>query len=214
MTQRSGVSRAERRRLETRAELVRTAQEVFVERGYHATRIGDIVGRMGAGQGTFYRYFDSKRDALDAVLESLLERVRKAFTEDNAPDAIGSLEEYRQRAGLIVDQIFGLADEEMDLVRFLAFELASVDRAAVGQLLVLSSVFEAVIADYYRAGIERGYFRADVDLAAAATATLGIGVGGLLMVLKDPSDADARRAYRDTIVEFIVRFAARDPRGA
>lgn len=203
----SAISRAERRRLETRAELVRAAIDTFVERGYHPTRISDIVGRFGAGQGTFYRYFDSKRDVLDAVLESALGRLHEVFGAQNAPERIGSLAEYTERAGDILDRVEQLADEERALVRFLALELPSVE-GAVPHLLSLSSVFETVFAEYYRAGIQRGYFRADIDVPAAATATVGLGVGFALTLLRYPSDPGLRRNYRATMLNFILRYAA------
>ena len=40
--------------------LLRAAVDAFGARGYHATRVSDIVGRAGVAQGTFYLYFKNK----------------------------------------------------------------------------------------------------------------------------------------------------------
>lgn len=56
----------------TRASLIEAAREVFAERGYLEATIGDITAAADVAHGTFYTYFESKRDlfreALDAVL--------------------------------------------------------------------------------------------------------------------------------------------------
>src|SRR5688572_19353041 len=49
--------------LRRRSELMQAAVTLAAEQGFGRTRISDIVGRVGVGQGVFYWYFDSK-DAL------------------------------------------------------------------------------------------------------------------------------------------------------
>lgn len=47
--------------------LLDAGREVFVERGYHGARVGDVVAAAGLSRGAFYRYFEDK-DALARVL--------------------------------------------------------------------------------------------------------------------------------------------------
>jgi AcrR family transcriptional regulator len=49
--------------LKRRSELMQAAVALAAEQGFGATRVSDIVGKVGVGQGVFYWYFDSK-DAL------------------------------------------------------------------------------------------------------------------------------------------------------
>jgi len=48
----------------TRERLLRAAREAFGELGFVATRVDDIVEQAGVGHGTFYRYFEDKKDVL------------------------------------------------------------------------------------------------------------------------------------------------------
>ncbi len=43
------------------------AREVFLERGYHATKVEDIADAAGVSRASFYTYFPSKRDVLLAL---------------------------------------------------------------------------------------------------------------------------------------------------
>jgi AcrR family transcriptional regulator len=56
----------------TRERLKAAARDVFVEKGYHRTKVVDIIERAGCGHGTFYDYFKSKDDVLMAILSELI----------------------------------------------------------------------------------------------------------------------------------------------
>ena len=53
----------------TRERLLVAARESFADLGFASTRVADIVALAGTSHGTFYTYFDGKRDALLALTE-------------------------------------------------------------------------------------------------------------------------------------------------
>jgi AcrR family transcriptional regulator len=74
------------RRKEARpAELLAAALELFVERGYAATRLEDVAKRAGVSKGTVYLYFPGKEDLFKAVVREglvpLLERGERMLAE-------------------------------------------------------------------------------------------------------------------------------------
>jgi AcrR family transcriptional regulator len=62
--------RFERRKEARTGEILAAALEVFVERGYAATRLDDVAQRAGVSKGTVYLYFDSKEELFKAVIRS------------------------------------------------------------------------------------------------------------------------------------------------
>lgn len=59
-----------RRRKDARpAELIAAALDLFVEKGFAATRLDDVAARAGVSKGTLYLYFDSKEALFKAVVE-------------------------------------------------------------------------------------------------------------------------------------------------
>jgi AcrR family transcriptional regulator len=56
----------------TRALLLDAARHVFEEKGYLETRIGDITEAADVAHGTFYTYFESKRELFREVVEILV----------------------------------------------------------------------------------------------------------------------------------------------
>lgn len=57
---------------ERKEELITTAGHLFLENGYDQTSVSDIVKAIGVAQGTFYYYFKSKTDILEAVSEQMV----------------------------------------------------------------------------------------------------------------------------------------------
>jgi len=74
------------RRKEARpAELISAALDLFVERGFAATRLEDVAARAGVSKGTLYLYFPSKEDLFKAVVRGgivpAIERAEKQFED-------------------------------------------------------------------------------------------------------------------------------------
>ena len=49
-------------------EIIAAALELFVERGFAATRLDDVAAHAGVSKGTLYLYFESKEDLFKAVV--------------------------------------------------------------------------------------------------------------------------------------------------
>ena len=61
------------RRKEARPEeITAAALELFVERGYAATRLEDVAARAGVSKGTLYLYFTNKENLFKAVVREVL----------------------------------------------------------------------------------------------------------------------------------------------
>ncbi len=59
----------------TRKRLLDSAMAVFGEKGYHATRVDDIVAHAKTSHGTFYLYFANKEDLLRALVAEAAKEV-------------------------------------------------------------------------------------------------------------------------------------------
>lgn len=68
----------------TRSRLVAAGEEVFGRRGYHDASIAEITQGAGVAQGTFYLYFEGKRDLLRAVVEERGHELRATLAQATA----------------------------------------------------------------------------------------------------------------------------------
>jgi len=55
---------------ETRARILEAAVTVFASKGYHDTKVDDIVAESNTSKGSFYFYFPSKQDIFLALVDT------------------------------------------------------------------------------------------------------------------------------------------------
>ncbi len=68
-------SRRERRKEARPGELLEAALDLFVEKGYAATKVDEVATRAGVSKGTLFLYFPSKEELFKAVVrESIVGR--------------------------------------------------------------------------------------------------------------------------------------------
>jgi TetR/AcrR family transcriptional regulator len=74
--------RRERRKDARPGELLEAALDLFVEKGFAATRAEEVAARAGVSKGTLFLYFPSKEELFKAVVrENIAGRVREGFEE-------------------------------------------------------------------------------------------------------------------------------------
>lgn len=199
-------SRAERKKAELRREIVDAAFDCFAEQGYHATGIADIAKRLGIGHGTFYRYFENKRDIVEHVIDDLIARIEGALTEENAPDAVHTLEEYRVQSGRIGERLDQIFTEDPRIPRMLLVDAPGIDKDMADRILGFFEEATALTAAYLSHGVERGYLTPDLDVDNTARAINGMIVGSVITALQNPGadHADLAEAIRRVMYDGIA----------
>lgn len=135
---------------ETRNRILEAAVQVFASKGYHDTKVDDIVNQSQTSKGAFYFYFPSKQDIFLALVDSfadLLEsRLRERLSKETSGTArveaalrvcLETFGQYRALAKIALVQATGLGA---------AFEQK---RQAVNQrfIAIVRENLEAAVAD-------------------------------------------------------------------
>lgn len=84
-----------------REQVLRHAKRLFARKGYHRTNIADIIARAGIARGTFYLYFENKRDLFDELLQQVLNelrvRIQRLRMGPEEPDPVNQLRNNLKR---------------------------------------------------------------------------------------------------------------------
>ncbi|MFI4998992.1 MAG: TetR/AcrR family transcriptional regulator [Reyranellales bacterium] len=158
------------RRPEDRApEIARAALELFVTRGFAATKLEDVAKAAGVSKGLPYLYFKNKEELFKAVITEAIDGpLMKAIefvdayqgsTEDLFRDLIAKFREFAESpVGGVVKLILAEAGNFPDVARFYCSDFEVRGRELFAKTL--------------RRGVERGEFRplSDIDAAAIVVA--------------------------------------------
>ncbi len=136
-----------------RMELVGAAEELFREKGCEQTSVSDIVKKVGVAQGTFYYYFDSKDDVLDAVLDHYL----KDHLEKTIREIVEGPGNARQRLQQVVDATLKFQAEEKNMIEFLHADKNLVSHQKY--MVKVRDTLMPLLARLLQEGIDDGQFK-------------------------------------------------------
>lgn len=89
------LGRRERKKLQTRDEILRAAMKLFAERGYHGTTVAEIAEAADIALSTLFAYFPSKEDIVFYDFPRLQSTLREAL--EGSPDVLHGFREWVSR---------------------------------------------------------------------------------------------------------------------
>lgn len=144
---------------ERRQEIITTAQQLFMSKGYEATSVSDIVKEIGVAQGTFYYYFESKEDVLEAITVSMVEELHAHILVITEDPSLEPIEKWKRAIIASSDYKIGRRNEMLELLKAnktinnyqLRERYRQLSRDKISQLFV----------DIIKEGIQAGLFHTD-----------------------------------------------------
>ncbi|MEW9502820.1 TetR/AcrR family transcriptional regulator [Jeotgalibacillus marinus] len=136
---------------ERRNEILDAAEMLFYTKGYPVTTVNEILQKVGIAKGTFYYYFKSKEEVMEAIVMRFINigvEAAKAIAADpnlKAPEKIFQIlmAQKSENKELLVEQFHQVNNAEMH------------QKSLVKSILQLSPI----ITDVIEQGIEEGLFQ-------------------------------------------------------
>ena len=168
-----------RRGVQTRTRLLEAAEQVFADVGYHEASIVKITEAAGVAQGTFYLYFEGKKQVFDELVVDLNRRVRHAMKEASSK---------------------GTTRVESEVLGFAAYFRFTSEHKALYRIIRQAEFVSPEMLRYHYDRLSEGYVEAlteavesgeigDVDPKVTAWALMGMGeLIGLRWLLMENRD--------------------------
>lgn len=179
---------------ERRSQLLTAALAAFGKKGYHDTQVSDIIAQARVARGTFYLYFESKRDVFDAVVQQVFEKVQaeiKAIPKE-------AIDQIPQQILGNLKRVTELLFEHPLYIKLLFSDAVGLDAEFDERL----REFYGKILDYIRRGLKQGQemgFVREGDIEVLALCLLGcvkeVFYQSILGTQKIPPDALIREIY-------------------
>jgi AcrR family transcriptional regulator len=180
----------ERKKVETRSRILRSAVELFGRNGIDAVSVEDVATHADVGKGTVYNYFAAKEDMLAAFVIELDREALRGFGDLARADTLA--EALDAAAWRLLECKSGY---HAFVQVFLARALTS--PALHRELTEFQALLDAALTDLFDELRERNLVRAGFDCAEFILAfkTMQLGLSSLWAMEGPPYD-DARRMTR------------------
>jgi len=143
-----------------RDELLELAATMFADRGLRATTVRDIADAAGILSGSLYHHFSSKEEMVDEVLRGFLgwlfDRYQRIIDTESNP-----LERFK---GLFMASFDAIEHRHAQVVIYQDEAKRLSSQARFSYLEQRNKEQRKMWVDVLNEGIERGYFRADIDV--------------------------------------------------
>jgi TetR/AcrR family transcriptional repressor of uid operon len=189
-----------------RQMILRAAEALFVEQGFHQTGMAAICAAAGMSPGALYRYFPSKTDIIRAIVEEERRETARLFTALEKTVGV--------RSGLISTLGEIIVEVSSPSYAKLALEIA----AEAARDPEIGSIIEAAEAETHQqlvALLEAAQYRGEIGRAVSPQASAAfiemlldgaMGNAGARIAALAP---DARREALATLVEGLLGSAPR-----
>lgn len=159
------MSKRAERAAHTQAKLRKAAIRVFARKGFHETKISDIVAEAGVSQPAFYLYHDSK----EALFERLVSEFRSELRDATRQCLISP--------GLNLDELY--EDLRQSFIRFLTVLRRDRDLTEIGFYQTFSGeATKTQMLEWIALNMEReqqaGTLRHDISVRYQARLVLGM----------------------------------------
>jgi AcrR family transcriptional regulator len=180
---------------ENRRRLIEAAREVFAAKGYHVATVSDITRRAGLAKGTFYLYFEEKKEIYYELVRTFLQHVKDIGA--SVRGEVKTPQEFFARCEQAAGELLRVFIEHHGLAR-LAYRESGLDSELEKMLREFYRDIARVEADNIRLGIELGLFRA-VDPLVTAYAHIGMVERVALGLLQEKDPPDPKHVARELL---------------
>ena len=151
-----------------RAEICRTAAQIFRDRGFDATSVSDVARALGLTKAGLYHYYDSKEALLFEIMSFGLDRVR-----DEVVIPVRAIRDPAERLRQLIVRHARITTRGQGAVAHLGDEIRALPPASRRQLEERMRIYFDLVRDTLRELKSAGRLR-PIDLTVATFSVLGM----------------------------------------
>ncbi len=169
-----------------RQQIINTAKEMFLEKGFQSTHIGQVCEKLNIARGTVYQYFSNKKEILFNLFNSVIEEIEDILDIDEIKEIMKKEPTKTKIEELINERIsksLTIIIKEPIIIKLIFNEIDGIDNE------ISQKVYEAIrnIRDIIAAEIEEikkwGIYKNDLNPKITASML----IGGIMMMVHEHS---------------------------
>jgi AcrR family transcriptional regulator len=140
---------------ERKNEIMDAANQLFYLKGYQQTSVEEIIKKAGIAKGTFYYYFKSKEDILDAIVKRAVAATVSDTLKIASLDGMGAMEKLKL--------IFTEQSKSSDIASEVIENLHQLKNVDLHQKMIVETTLQyaPVLGNVIKQGINEGVFKTD-----------------------------------------------------
>lgn len=146
-----------------REQIYEVAGALFSERGYHATSMRDLASQLGMQGGSLYAHISGKEELLVEIVNQAAQQFDASLLPLRSADLTPE-EKLREAMRRHIEVVAN----NLESATVFFHEWKHLSPEAYGKVTAWRDTIDALYRDLVREGIEKGVFKADLDVKMTA----------------------------------------------
>lgn len=185
-------------------QIVNTAKQMFIEKGFQSTHIGQVCEKLDIARGTVYQYFRNKKEILYAILDVVLENIEDIFDQDDFNEFFSGNPNHEAILEFINKRLMSCIKvllSEPIVIKLIYKEIVGVDEDVNVHVGKSIASIVKVVAHEVEELMNRGVYKSNID----PNVTAMMIVGGLMLVV-----AECERTKQNVLDQKLITAMARN----
>lgn len=157
-------------------QIIDTAKDMFINRGFQSTHIGQVCEHLDIARGTVYQYFSNKKEILYAILDTVAESIEDILDPDDLGDFLQKKPEMDTIVRFVDDRIascLSILSNEPIVIRLIYRDIVGIDEEVSDKVSIFITRVKDIISKEIEILRDNNIFKKDVEPPIAASMLLG-----------------------------------------
>lgn len=163
-------------------QIIDTAKDMFINRGFQSTHIGQVCEQLDIARGTVYQYFSNKKEILYAILDSVAESIEDILDPEDLGDFLHKKPDNDTIVHFVDERIASclvVLSNEPIVIRLIYRDIIGIDEEVSEKVSIFLTKIIEIISREIEVLRDNNIFKKDVEPPIAASML----VGAIMMII-------------------------------
>ena len=186
-------------------QIIDTAKNMFIERGFQSTHIGQVCDELNIARGTVYQYFNNKKEILIALLDSIAEKIKDILDQDDLNDFLKKNKSSGDIENFIRSRIVsatGIILNEPIVIKLIFKDIQGIDEDITAVVDKVVQKIKNFIAEEIKKWIELKVFKNNLN----ADITASMLVGGVMLLIYEYGKKNKNILEKESVDAIVENY--------
>lgn len=186
-------------------QIIDTAKEMFIEKGFQSTHIGQVCEKLNIARGTVYQYFSNKKEILYALMDSVIEKIEDVLDKDDLQEFLSANPPKEKVVVFIknrISQSISMILSEPIVIKLIFKDIVGIDAEVVDRVNRSVESIKNVIGEEIGELRNQGIFRENLDYMITASML----VGGIMLLVYEYEKTNKDVMSQEVITSIVENY--------
>ena len=186
-------------------QIINTAKEMFLEKGFQSTHIGQVCEKLDIARGTVYQYFSNKKEILFNLFNSIIEQIEDVLDLEEMTEILKKEPTKAAIEKKIIERISSsltIIIKEPIIIKLIFNEIEGIDAEISENVYKAIKNIRDIIANEIEEIKKWGVYKTDINPKITASML----IGGIMMLVHEHEKNEINVLNEEVISSIVNHY--------